>query len=143
MANVEPALTIGILFSDGLIREEGTRKNTFIGTFQAFNLVKFPSQVPPFFVTPLLTNLTPDLKQMDVTVRIENPQNSVVLVSASSHVDFNGAPNRNETFEIPMVVFGLAFQIPGEYRVTVLVNNELIGGRPLFVRDARSPSISQ
>jgi hypothetical protein len=140
--NFEPALTKGIIFSDGVIREEGTRKNSFLGSFQVYNLIQFPAPVPPFFVTPLITNLTPDVKEFNIVVRIENPTNGMVLASTASHIAFPAPPDRNETFEVPMVVFNLAFPSAGLYKATVLVNNELVGERVLYVKDARAPSPS-
>jgi len=57
--NVEPTLTQGIIFSDLVIKEQGTGKSTIVGSFGAYNLPQVPMQVPPFFTTVFVTNITP------------------------------------------------------------------------------------
>lgn len=142
--NSEPTLTRGIIFSDSFIREEVTRKNSFIGTFQVYNLPQFPFQVPPFFVTAFITNLSVQPgTNLDVTARIEHPTNGVVIGSSSVKLAFQATPDRNETFEVPMPFAGVIFATAGIYKATILVNNELIGERALFVRDVRSPAPQQ
>jgi hypothetical protein len=133
-ATFEPALMPGILLSDGAIREMGTGKCTFIGSFQLYNLPQFPCGVPPFFVTAFVTNLGLEVKGLDITIRIENPQNSMVLASAAVKIDFGQhSPDRKYVYEIPVPIAGLTFPSAGVYTVVVLVNNEKLGERPLHV----------
>jgi hypothetical protein len=133
----EPALMPGILLSDGAIREMGTGKCTFIGSFQLYNLPQFPCAVPPFFVTAFITNLGPEVKALDVTMRIENPQNSMVLASAAVKINFGQALDRKYVFEVPVPIAGLTFPSAGTYTVVILVNNEKLGERPLHVLAAQ------
>ncbi len=134
----EPALMPGILLSDSVIREMGTGKCTFIGSFQMYNLPQFPFQVPPFFVTAFVANLGPEVKALDITIRVENPQNSMVLASAAVKIDFGQqTPDRRAAYEIPVPIAGLTFPAAGTYSVVVLVNNEKLGERPLHVLAAQ------
>ena len=113
--NFEPALSQGIIFSDSVIREHGTGKHSFIGTFQNFNLPRFPFQVPPFYVTAFLTNIAGQ-GELNVTARIENPANGTVLASTDIKAGFQRTPDRNEINEIPVPIFNLAFTEAGLYR---------------------------
>src|SRR5437660_517826 len=102
--NSEPVLTQGILFTDSVIREHGTGKASYIGSFQVYNLPQFPFPVAPFFTSFFLTNIGADLKEIDATVRVENPQNSVVLASSSLKINFNQPPKREMVFELSLPV---------------------------------------
>src|ERR1035437_7465817 len=141
--NFEPALATGMVFSDSVIREQGTGKNTLIGCFQQYNLPQFPFQVPPFFITAFLTNLTSEVTSLDVPARIENPQNGVVLASSAVKVAFQKPTDRNEITEICLPVFNLAFHAAGLYKAVILVNNEKVGERNIFVKDVRAPAQAQ
>jgi hypothetical protein len=140
--NFEPALSQGIVFSDGVIVEHMTGKRSYIGCFHNYNLPQFPFPVPPFNVTAFITNIS-EQAELDVTARIENPSNGVVLASNGVKVNFQNQPNRNEMNEITIPIFNLAFQAAGLYKVIILINNEKVGERNLFVRDVRSPAQPQ
>jgi hypothetical protein len=136
--NFEPTLTLGIIFSDMVVREQGTGKNTIIGSFGCYNLPQFPIQVPPFYTTVFVSNLTPDVAAMDVTARVENPQNGIVLASTAAKVQFSKPPNRNDVTEVSVPIFNLGFPAAGLYKIVVLVNNEKVGERDLPVNDIRA-----
>jgi hypothetical protein len=134
----EPALTLGIIFSDTAIREQGTGKNSLIGCFSIFNLPQIPCAVAPFFITAFITNLTGDLKEIDVTARIENPKNGMVLASTTGKIQFLQPQERNDVSEISIPIFNLGFPSAELYKVVILINNEKVGERPLLVRDSRA-----
>jgi hypothetical protein len=136
--NSEPTLTKAIILSDMAIREQGTGKSTLIGTFGAFNIPQFPAQVAPFYATALIANVGPEVREMDVTARIENPQNGVVLASTAAKVAFSRPPARNEVTEISIPLFNFGFPAAGLYKIVILVNNEKIGERDLPVNDIRA-----
>lgn len=140
--NFEPALSQGIVFSDGVIVEHVTGKRSYIGSFHNFNLPQFPFQIPPFNVTAFLTNISEQV-ELDVTARIENPSNGVVQASSGVKVNFQKQPDRNEMNEITVPIFNLVFQAAGLYKVIILVNNEKVGERNLFVRDVRASAQPQ
>ena len=136
--NSEPALTQAIVFSDMVIREHGTGKNTLIGCFGAYNLPKFPIQVPSFFATVLVTNLTADVSEISLTARVENPHNGLVLASTAAKVAFGRPPTRDDVTEVSVPIYKLGFPAAGLYKVVILVNNEKIGERNLPVNDIRA-----
>jgi hypothetical protein len=116
----EPALVQGIILSDHVVREQGTNKATCVGIFHLYNLPQFPFPVPPFFATVGVTNLQPDVRELDVTCRLEVASSGHVLKSASAHLKLppEAPPLRKS------VVVDLSFP---------LVNTEQIGYRFLDV----------
>jgi len=135
----DPTLTLGIIFSDLAIREQGTGKSTLVGCFSSYNLPQIPCVVPPFYVTAFLTNISGDIKELDVTARIENPKNGVVLASTAGKIQFTQPQDRDDVTEMPIPIFNLGFPSAELYKVVILVNNEKIGERNLLVRDSRAP----
>jgi len=140
--NSEPTLTQGIIFCDQIIREQGTGKISYIGTFHNYNLPQFPVQIPPFFVSAFISNIT-EANEIDVTTRIENPKNGMVMSSIAVKVAFQKKPERNEMHEIYMPIFNLVFHEAGLYKAVILVNNEKVGERDLLVRDIRASTQPQ
>jgi hypothetical protein len=138
----EPTLSSGIIFSDLVVREQGTGKSTIVGSFSTYNLPTFPYKVPPFQVTAFVTNLTQDVKAIDVAARVEHPQNGAVLASTAVKVQFSKAPTRNDVTEIYIPIVNLAFSEAGLFKVVILINNEKIGERNLQVNDIRSTTQS-
>ena len=137
--NSDPTLTLGIVFSDLSIREQGSGKNTLVGSFGAYNLPQIPCAVPPFFATAFITNVSGDIKELNVTARVENPQNGIVLASTAAKIQFSRPPARDDVTEISIPIFNLAFPAPGLYKVVISVNNEKVGERNLPVNDSRTP----
>src|SRR4051812_27796774 len=83
---IEPTLIPNINFSDGVIREQGTGKLTLIGTFQHFNVDKFPFQPPPFCVTIVLANLRGRLQGFKVAIRLQEKSSGYVVASSSGEI---------------------------------------------------------
>jgi len=138
----EPTLTPAIVFSDSVIKEQGTGKSVIIGSFGVYNLPQFPFPVPPFFATVFVTNLTPDVKELDITARVENPQNGLVLAATAAKVQLPKPPSRNDVSEISFPLVNIVFPAAGLYKVVILANNEKIGERDLMVNDIRSTTQS-
>jgi hypothetical protein len=133
MTDFEPTLVPYIIFSDSVIRETGTNKLSFIGTFQVFYAKSFPLHAPLFFVTPKITNLSGKLEKVKLTARIEEPDSGVVVSNAGAEVNSQQEVPRDADIEIPLPMGGVVFQHAGSYHVTVLLNNEVIGKRLLQV----------
>jgi hypothetical protein len=140
--NFEPALTPGIVFSDLVIKEHATGKNSLIGSFACYNLPQFPAAVPPFWVTAFVSNIPHDIKSMEVTARVENTQNGLVLASTAAKVQFGMQPKREDATEVCIPILNLGFPAAGLYKVVVLVNNETVGERNLPVNDIRATTQS-
>jgi hypothetical protein len=138
MNDCEPALVPYIIFSDSVIREMGTGKLSFIGSFQQFNAIKFPLAVPPFFITARITNLHGDLEKIRLTVRLEEPHSGLVVCNMGAEVVLPEKIKRGSDIEIPFPMTNVVFQHQGNYDVTILLNNELVGKRPISVRSVPS-----
>ena len=135
--NVEPASIPFILFSDTVIREEGTGKLSIIGSFQHFNVAQFPFISPPFVVTVAFGNLRGRIESLHLTVRIEHSDSGVVLACVGSEMRLHGDISPTDVFEVPLGLPPCQFAEPGSYSVVVLINNEVIGLRPLVIRPAK------
>lgn len=133
ISNSEPVLIPYIIFSDSVIREMGTGKLSFIGTFQQFNAPRFPLPVAPFFVTPKITNISGKLEKLKLTVRIEEPDSGVVVANVGGEVNSEKELPREADIEIPFPMAGVVFQRAGVYDVIILLNNENIGKRSIRV----------
>ena len=125
-----------IMLSDSAIREAGTGKVSFIGSFHQYQSAAFPFVVPPFFVTPMITNIRGQVeKPIVVAVRVEDPRTGQVLANTVGNIGvmpqftFTGT----EVIEVPFPIQPIAFQSPGNYTVIVMVDGEKIGSRNLPV----------
>lgn len=129
---------VSIVLSDLVICEEGTRKNSLIGCFNNFNSGRFPFFTPPFFITAALTNLDPQVKEIKVCHRIEDPTSANVLASVGATIQFGEPTNitRETVFEVPFPVVPFVIPKAGTLKVVVLVNTEVAGHR-LFVVNSR------
>ncbi len=132
---MEPALLKSIMLSDTVIREGGTNKLSLIGIFAQFNASKFPFQIPLFYATPFITNLSGTHESIAVVLRIENPSTGDVLASASGTIQPGEAGSepapidRDVIFEIPYPFPGVVFPEAGRYVIKALINGEEIGER--------------
>jgi hypothetical protein len=133
--NLEPVLT-GLIFSDLVIREQGTKKFSLIGCFNNYSSNTFPFIVPGFFATALISNIKGNHESLNVTLRVEAPESGHVLTSTSATVrlimgvTFSG----DEVLDLPFPLRQFVVQEPGVYQILVLVNNEKIGSRPLGIQ---------
>ena len=130
---IEPTLPANINFSDGVLREEGTRKLTLIGTFQHFNVQQFPFQPAPFYVTVALANLRGKLQGFKITIRLEDKSSGHVVASASGEIGSTAELKPTDTIQVPFQITGV-FHSPGVYSLVVLAQNEQIGSCDLVVK---------
>jgi len=135
-------VAVSIVLSDSVICEQGTGKNSLIGCFNNYNFIRFPSPPPPFFITASLTNLDPEIKEFDVTARIEDPSNGMVLTSVGAHLQLREpfVLTKETVIDVPMFGMPFLFQKPGNYLIIVLVNNSQAGKRPLTVNSVTAPA---
>jgi hypothetical protein len=131
---MEPTLCHGIIFSDTVIREQGSGKLSLIGSFTTYNFPAFPFVAPPFVVTVLVTNLEGRLERFPVTVRVEGAHTGHVLASSVAELNTDQAVPRSEIFEIPVGIPPINYPEAGIYKVKVLAQNEPLGERDLTVR---------
>jgi len=141
--DIEPVLCQSIIFSDLTIREFGTDKITMVGSFTQFNAPHFPFIAGPFHVTVLVTNIPATGEDLPVTIRVEQSGSGHVLASVSGSITL---PPTHTREDVAQVVFGFgptAYVAPGKYDVVVLVKNEPIGKRPLFIKSISSSTTTQ
>jgi hypothetical protein len=136
METFEAVIAPRIILSDRVIREEGTRKVSLIGCFEAFISQTFPFQSVPFFVTVGLTNITGFPNQVDVVLRMESAAGHVF---ASSQAQLSKRPDapaipRNAIIEIVFPFPTVRFDAPGWFEVVCLVSNEVLARRQFEVR---------
>ena len=126
---------VAIVLSDTVISEAGTGKNSLIGCFHTYNFPRFPAMPPPLFITAALTNLDPEVKAFDLTARIEDLANGMVLTSVGAHVQLNEqiVLTKEIVVEVPIPVMPFIIPKSGKYEVLILVNNSEAGKRSLIV----------
>ncbi len=142
MESSEPICS-SIIFSDQTIREEGSGKLSLIGCFQGFNASHFPFQSPSFFITVFITNLRAVPELLHVTANIKIPKAGVVLASCGAQLrppQHGATINPKVCIEIPLPFASVTFGAAGEYDVTVLVDEEEVGSRPIFVNTVPNPA---
>src|SRR6266496_5831499 len=101
----EPALVHGIIFSDTVIKEQGTNKLSLVGCFLHFNARGFPFMAPPFFATAMLTNFRGKLESVNVCLRLEQSGSGHVVASVAATFGSKTEVDLTDTIEIP-------FQLP-------------------------------
>jgi hypothetical protein len=89
-----------------------------------------------------LTNLDPEVKEFDVTARIEDPINGMVLASMGAHIQLREpfVLTKDTIIDVPMIGMPFIFQKPSNYLIIILVNNNQVGKRPLTVCAVTAPS---
>ena len=135
--NVSPRLSVGIVFSDGVIREHGTGKLTIVGTFQMLNAQAFPFLSLPFQVTAFIENF-PTGRPVTASVVLEN-ESAARLAFTSGQMTLDGVHEPGAQVDLPFPIPQVNFQSPGIYVVRVLVEDEEIGRKSLFVRSITQP----
>ena len=136
--DTDPVICPSIIFSDLTVRESGTDKLSLIGCFTQFNAAHFPFVAAPFHVTVLLTNVQGPAEALPITMRIEEPGSGHVIASMSGSAKILANHSRED---IAQIVFGFAptqYPAPGKYDVVVLVKNEVINRRALFIKPISS-----
>ena len=128
------------MLADLVIREEGTGKLSLIGCFTNFFSPAFPLTVPRFFIIVSITNVGSS-NGIDLAVRIEDETRAEIVFSSSGRLNFGGDRiDRNEVFEIPVVVPGATFTHAGTYCIKVFADGEQLDKRPVPVRHLTSQS---
>lgn len=120
-----------IIFSNLVIKEQGSNKLSLIGTFQHFIVEKYPFRTPHFFVTVTLTNLRGKLENEKVTVRVEQQGTGFVLCSLTADLNSSRDVTRDTGIEVPFPIPHMLVPAAGLYDVVVLLNNNVVGQRPI------------
>jgi len=134
----EPAIEQYIIFSDTVIREQGTGKLSLIGTFDRWNAGSFPFRASPFVATVRVTNLEGKFEKLRLTLRVEEPSSGHVVASIGAEMNATKVFERHDCVELPLKMPPMQFQRAGVYEVVVLVNNEPVGRRKFQVNALNS-----
>lgn len=129
---MDPKVSVGIVFSDGVIREHGTGKLTLIGIFQILNAPAFPFQCFPFQVTVFLHYL-PIGEAIEVRISVETVEGQK-LAEAKGQLKIDNVVEPEGQIELPLAMPQILFQAPGVYPVKVFVNDKKVGEKPIFLR---------
>jgi hypothetical protein len=124
----EPILPSAITFSDEKIRDQETGKLTLVGVFHCIKTTKFPFTAPAFYATAFVTNIKGRIKQLPVSMNIEDSTGNVIA-SATGHVGGSGIIAPGEVAEISFPIPPIIFNAAGHYKAVVLVNGEASGSR--------------
>ncbi len=137
----EPSVLPFIVFSDLVIREQGTGKISLIGTFELFNAPSFPFQTPPFFATIGITNIHlsraagESVSEVNVNIRVEDPKSGHVFGNATGKVGVLEGKTLPREAVIPLALPlpPMTFAEPGTVNVVLHVDNEKVGERTLRI----------
>ena len=127
----------GLMFSDMVIREQGTGKLSLIGVFSQFNAPGFPFTAPPFYVTAFLTNFQGKVESIELTIRVEESKSAHVLGSVHGTVNISpDAPpfEKHVVIEFPVQIPPARFPEQGIYFVVVLIDGNEVNRRSINIR---------
>ncbi len=123
-----------IILADSVIREHGTGKLSFIGTFAQWHGPRFPFQVPPFYITPIIANFRHGGAPIPAVIRIEK-KGGLTIWSSEGRVTLPDQTLPDGlVVELPTPVIGVTFPEPSLYTIVVLIDGETVGRRDFFVR---------
>ena len=124
----EPVLPSAITFSDEKIRDQETGELTLVGIFHCIKTSKFPFTSPAFYATAFVTNIKGRIKQLPVSMNIEDSTGKVIA-SAPGHVGGSGIIAMGEVAEISFPIPPIVFNAAGHYKAVVLADGEALGFR--------------
>jgi hypothetical protein len=135
----EPIIMPAILLSDSVIREHGSGKLSYIGSFAQWNAPRFPFQVPPFYITPIIANFRRGGAAIPAVLRIEK-KGGLSIWSSEGRVTLpeNNLPD-GLVIELPTPAIGVTFPEPSLYTIQVLIDGEVVGHRDFFVQALPAP----
>jgi hypothetical protein len=132
--SVGPELSAAIVFSDGMIREAGTGKVTLIGSFQILNAASFPFAGAPFFVTAFVEHLPLGVQLLARASLISSDGSE--LGGSAGQLKIDGVVEPGAHIEIPFPMPAITFQAAGAYPIRILIGDQEIGRKTLFLRSA-------
>ncbi|HEY3755909.1 MAG TPA: hypothetical protein VGL42_07145 [Opitutaceae bacterium] len=130
----EPVVIPAIILSDTVIREAGTGKLSYIGSFSQWNVPELPFAIAPFYVTAHVANFRHGGQEVPVALRIEDQDGNRVW-NAEGKVAFPGRElPPGLIVELPTPVVGLSFRTTGRYTIRIIVADDELGHRDVQLR---------
>jgi hypothetical protein len=145
----EPTPLPFIVFSDSVLREQGTGKVSLIGTFEFFNAPSFPFQTPQFFATVGITNVQlfrgeGGPSEININLRVEHPRSGHVFGNATGKVGVmeGKTVEREAVLIVPIPLPPMTFPEPGPINVILSIDNERVAERRLRILPASAATIT-
>jgi hypothetical protein len=120
-------LALGLFLCEQVIVEEGTRNVTLVNCFTHRTVRRFPSEKFPFVVFARLTDGSGSMP-LDVTIQRLDTLNEIHAVSRPLRLG-----SQLEVVRCHVRIQDCSFPVPGDYQVTLSVDNESIAQQKLRV----------
>lgn len=114
-----------ILMCDQIIVDAMTGKSSLIGLFDRFTLIKFPVQLPPFWV---FLQLVDGIGRYGLLVEIHDLREDKIIARLEIPVEF---PERTNRANVQFVVAGLPLSHSGVYDLVVFADGKEINRQRL------------
>lgn len=124
-------VVLAMVICDAIYQDPATRKCTLLGTFSTINARQFPVQHPQLAVHVALTDGHGRTRIRLMLVGVDENQ-PPLFSSGEGTIDFN---DPRMVAELNFTVANLTFPAPGEYRLQVYGNDELLMERRLHVME--------
>lgn len=121
-------VVLAMILCDAIYQDPATHKCTILGTFSTINARKFPVVHRQLAIHVAMTN-----GHGKTRIRLSlvgNDDNKPPLFSREAALDFR---DPRMVAELNFVLTNLTFEAPGEYRIQLLANDELLMERRLYV----------
>jgi hypothetical protein len=142
----EPVCSL-IVFCDLIVVEQGSGKNSLIGTFPNIASPVFPFPVARMSVHVEITNIVPEQKPVTAVVNIKAASGAVLGSVGPPPIMLpvlKNQPPSSSGLHVNLNVFfqNLGFHAPGTYECEVIWNGESIGSRKFDVVHIPPPQIN-
>ena len=132
---IPPPVMLSLMICDQVITDAKTQKNSLIGIFENLGAFKFPTRHPKFTLFAQFTN---GRGTVDLSVRIVHLRDDEnELFSTHGPLGFSDI---REVKSFVFEVNGFKFPEPGEYRIQVFSNGEILGERRIACRIIEKPN---
>lgn len=123
-------VVLAMVLCDAIYQDPATQKCTLLGTFSTINVRKFPATHRQLAVHVAMTD---GYGQTRIRLMLAHADESKdALFSQEGTIEF---ANPRVVAELNFTVANLTFHEPGEYRLQVYGNDQLLGERRLYVMD--------
>jgi len=127
-------MVLAMIICDAIYQDPATKKCTLLGTFSTINARQFPAVHRQLSIHVAMTN---GHGQTTIRLTMIGPDESAPpLFSREGMIEF-GDPRM--VAELNFVIANLSLPRPGEYRLQIFGNDELLMERRLYVLGAGAP----